>query len=295
MSPIELIKKAENSSALLFHKFILLKTKTKNELFCFYEGKDGPYYHPRIQNIVGNHHPITCANKKGVIEVHKIINNKYKNSKTSFFIDSDYDKKQNTQNLYETPCYSIENLYTSKKVLESILKNEFLLTEIDTEFDLIIKLFEENQKLFHDSILLFNSWYATAKNKANTKNVSTEINLNEKPPKEFIIVKIGAIKSNYDFDKILEKFPNSIEVTETEVNKTKIIFDNSEKAKIFRGKYEIEFMYQFLQFIIEDANVNKNILKKKTTFKVERAQIISQLSQYAETPNCLDEYLKEKK
>lgn len=292
MSPEKIARKKNNSPATAIHKFILLKKDFKNDLFCFYEGKDGPYYYNRIiHNYGNNHHPIICGNKKSVIRVYGHLSKTYPTYKTSFFIDSDFDKKLNKDNLYETPCYSIENFYTSEKVLKAILKNEFGLIETDEEFKSIIEIFNENRESFHSATTLLNSWYAAAKEKALTNGVSVNASLDEKPPKEFIIVKIGSINSSYNLNNILEKYPDSIKVTEEEVNQFVEKFDNSDKSKVFRGKYELDFMYKFLQFIIEDANVNKKYLKTKTKFNVDKSMILSQLSNYAETPQCLVEYL----
>lgn len=39
-----------------------------------------------------------------------------------------------TENLFETPCYSIENLYVQRECLMKILQSEFGLNEIDMTF-----------------------------------------------------------------------------------------------------------------------------------------------------------------
>ncbi|MGJ8760734.1 MAG: DUF4435 domain-containing protein [Polaribacter sp.] len=295
MNPTELSKKKKNSPAVAIQRFVLLKKEFNNDLFCFYEGKDGPYYYNRIINHFGdNHHPITCGNKKAVLKVYEYLKINYSNSNTSFFVDKDYDEQQNQSNLYETPCYSIENFYTSVKVLKAVLKNEFLLSETDKEYKDVIELFVQNKNDFHSSITLLNSWYAAAKQIAQAKGTSVNASLDEKPPKEFIIIKIGKIQSDYDFSKIIEKYPNSIEVTEAEVQTKMSEFNTKDKSQIFRGKYELDFMYNFLKFIIEDANNSKDLIKTKTSFNIDKARILSQLSQYAETPDCLVEYINSK-
>jgi len=45
-------------------------------------------------------------------------------------------------------------------------------------------------------------------------------------------------------------------------------------------------------YVIEDANKHNNILKKKTKFRFDPALILSQLSQYAETPDCLKVFME---
>jgi hypothetical protein len=292
MNPKELLERSRNSSTVAFHNFVLLHREFGTELFCFYEGKDSHYYFSKINQIYkDNHHPIVCGNKKSVIETYQKIIPKYDNLKTAFFIDRDFDEIINNEKLYCTPCYSIENLYCSEKVLSRILKNEFMLHEVDAEFKSIMTIFKQNQDEFHNSIKLFNAWYATAKEKAKINNTIVNVSLNDKFPKDFAIIKIGNIKSNYTLNDILTKYPDSIQITEDELNLKLDYFSENCCTCLFRGKYEIEFFHLFLKYLIEDANIKNVILKKKVKFSVDGAQILSQLSQYSETPECLIEYL----
>lgn len=292
MNPKELLERSRNSSTVAFHKFVLLHREFSTELFCFYEGKDTQYYFPKIDQIYNkNHHPIVCGNKKSVIETYQKIIPKYNNLKTAFFIDRDFDDEIEQEKLYCTPCYSIENLYCSEKVLSRILKNEFMLHEIDAEYKSIMNIFKQNQDDFHNSIKLFNAWYATAKEKAKKNNTIVNVSLNDKFPKDFAIIKIGNITSNYTLNDILEKYPESIQISEDELNEKLNYFNENCNTYVFRGKYEIEFFHLFLKYLIEDANVKNIILKKKVKFSIDNSQILSQLSQYSETPECLIQYL----
>ncbi|WP_299670137.1 DUF4435 domain-containing protein [uncultured Polaribacter sp.] len=293
MSPQDLIEKSRNSPVVSFHKFVLFHRRYRTDLFCFYEGKDSQYYFPRINDYFGeNHHPIICGNKKSVVSTFQTIEKKYPNFKTAFFIDKDFDENIHEDKIYNTPCYSIENLYCSEKVLKRVLKNEFMLKETDSEFEKIIDLFTKNQKEHHNVTSLFNIWYATAKGKAKLEKTIVNVSLNEKFPKDFATIKIGEFKSNYDLKLIKEKFPDAIDVNEKEIEQSLENFYTIPPEKKHRGKYEIEFFLKFLKYLIEDCNKNKKILKIKTKFKVEASLILTQLSQYSETPECLKKYIK---
>ena len=52
---------------------------------------------------------------------------------TMFFVDRDYDfsQKQIDEDLFVTPCYSIENLYVQRECFVNILQSEFGLNEIE--------------------------------------------------------------------------------------------------------------------------------------------------------------------
>lgn len=291
MQPKDLLIKAK-SPKVAFHKFVLLHREHHTDLFCFFEGTDSQYYFPRINNYGENHHPIVCGNKKSVLESYEYIKSKYSNYKTIFFVDSDFDEDISKKDLYITCSYSIENFYCTENVLSRILKNEFFLKVTDSEYKTIMDSFHQRQKEFHQATSLFNLWYFTAKRKAKALNQSTNVNLDDKFPKEFISFSFDSITHNYTLEDLRKKFPDAIEITEEELNIQRESFYSKQPTQRFRGKYEIEFVLKYLNFLIQDANVSKNILKKKTKFKIDSALILSQLSQYAETTNELSEFLK---
>ena len=120
---------------------------------------------------------------------------------------------------------------------------------------------------------------------------STCVSLSDKLPNDFVCIKIGAITSSYDLQKILDKFPDAIKVNEADINAEYDRLNCREIHQKVRGKYQFSFFYEFLRFIIDDANSRKSILKKKTKFNIDKANLYGQLSQYATTTECLTKYL----
>lgn len=283
-----------------YHKFQLLVRKNPTALFCFYEGKDAPYYYEKVKNYSKNNKPIKCGGKQKVIDIYCSLKKvkEYDKYKTAYFVDRDFDFsiKEKYPDIYETPCYSIENLYTSEEVLKNILENEFDLTEIDEEFTLIINIFKQRQKEFHEAVLLFNAWYACLKEIVNEGKIeSANVSLNDKFPRGFISVSLKKVSCYYDLDKINFTFPNAIKHEKEKLNKKIDFFKKSNKQKTFRGKYEIEFFANFLEFLVSDAIQNKKnrkYIKNGTSFRLDKSQILTLLSSYAETPECLIDYLK---
>ncbi|OQX96396.1 MAG: hypothetical protein B6I24_11510 [Bacteroidetes bacterium 4572_128] len=296
-------KKYKNSASVTFQKFSLLSVEFPNDLFCFYEGKDAPYYFPRIKNHFGsNNHPIICGNKSSVIRVHKLTNSKveYTKYKKAYFVDRDFDftiKSKYTPLIYETPCYSIENLYTSEIVLKNILKNEFNLSEIDDNFKKVVSIFQKRQNEFHDATLLFNAWYACLKELVNKGDFqSTNVSLDNKLPKGFITITIDSVAKKYDLNLIKSTFKNAIKCETKNLEEKIVFFQNGNKQELFRGKYEIDFFSTFLGFLITDAikkkKTERQFIKNGTKFRLDKSQSLTQLTSYAETPNCLIDYLK---
>lgn len=295
MNPTELLNLISNAPTVAFHKFVLLSKNRESDLFCFFEGKDSQYYSSRAKLITKRKcHPISCGNKKSVLATYDIFDahSSYKNHLKAFFIDSDFDPPINKNGVYETPCYSVENLYVNSDCISEILKNEFLLIETDSQYIALMELFENELNVFSRETLLFNAWYATLKKKKRLNGLkSTCVSLDDKLPKGFICLKIGTITSNYDLVKIKATFPKAIEVTEEEVNETIKELNSPLVSQKLRGKFQMWFLYTFLQFLIDDANNSKVILENKTKFNIDRANIYTQLSQYATTTNCLESYL----
>lgn len=295
MNPTELLELAKSTPTVAFHKFVLLSRGKTNDLFCFFEGKDCQYYSLRIKQIVKrNYHPISCGNKKTVLQTYNLFKNseEYKSHLKAFFIDRDFDESIADSNVFETPCYSVENFYVNEYTISEVLKNEFLLTEADKEFETILNLFKRENEIFNNETLLFNSWYSALKTKKRKESLkSTNVSLDEKLPKNFICIRIGEIKSQYDLNLIKSTFPEAIEVSDIEVNQEMEKLRCDDLNTMLRGKFQMWFLYNFLQFLIEDANSKNTILKAKTKYRADKPNLCSNLSQYAFTPDCLIEYL----
>jgi len=221
MTYLDDLKNSRNKPQVAYQEFALLVGKFPDNLFCFFEGKDNDYYVPRIKNVTNQYQFVICGNKKSVIYVHDLIKNRpeYRKYKTGFFIDRDFDnpRKQDSLPIFETPCYSIENLYVSVHVFKEILINQFLLSEGKDNQLLtqLLNLYCERQKEFHDAVLLFNAWYACLIEKKENESKPPNVNLDEKFPKGFISVTLKKVVSKYDLKKIKETFPNAANIDET--------------------------------------------------------------------------------
>lgn len=282
-----------------FRKFLLLYPECKGRPVCFVEGEDAKYYSIRIKQNCDNTTPvfIVCNGKKGVIEAIEKIKDlqKYQDLKLFAFVDSDFDDAINKPYIYETPCYSIENFYTSHVALSEILFHEFKLDPIDDmdDFSLCMKLYVARQQEFHDAISLLNAWIA-----CQTQNgaVSSQLNLknnDKKVMKNFIDIRLDQVTKNYEYDTIIDTFSHAEIIPLEEVLKMEGELMLDTPQKVYRGKYEIEFLRIFIEKLklefVKDLNLVSN--KKKVDLLLTPTNIISQLSQYADTPNCLIDYL----
>lgn len=302
MTYIEQLRQSKYKAQVAFQEFALSTRKFPSHLFCFFEGKDNAYYIPRIKQFVEKYHPIKCGGRDKVLAVYKMINNQseYERYKIAFFIDRDFNPpiEQVSPPIFETPCYSIENLYVSRDVFKDILTNEFHLSEVSdqTSFDACLSLYISRQAEFHYATTLFNAWYACLIEMRNTLGKQTGVNLDDKLPKGFVEISLQSITKNYDLEKIKETFPHATQISEELLNATITSFQNCDANKIFRGKYEMQFLLKFIQLLIQDSNSTQNILKAKANFafgdNIVNQQAINIFEGYAETPASLVAYLQ---
>lgn len=186
--------------------------------------------------------------------------------------------------IYETPCYSVENLYTSTSVFGEILKSEFGLYETDYDFERCVGTYTALQRDFHIQATLFNAWHACLVYIRNASNVQIGVNLGDSIPKEFVSISLEGISGNYDLFAIQAKYPNALKV-DNESLKSKISeMESQDKGKNFRGKFELDFMLKILNALIVDSNTAKSFISKPIKYNITNSQAISQFSQYAETP-----------
>lgn len=277
----------------------VLKKNHEDKVYCFFEGKDDyKYYGSRIKHYTDKQ-TITrnCNGKDNVLTLYAMIREQsdgFEDKDILFFIDNDFDIKriQNSE-IYVTPCYAIENFYVMDHTLIEFFKSEIGIEECSCyqkdrdDFEKALSFFKKERDKFIERTTLLNTWYSLQKN--SDKNIDlTEIK------------SINKIKENIDLETLKLMTPNYKEFSQKELDNEK---DRLLKNPIynFRGKYYKEFLYEILTQLITDSNLkvtdkNKKIFskKRKVNLSLGKDNIISILSQYAYTPECLKEYLRER-
>lgn len=299
MTVEDLIRAKEEASSVVYQSFVLLTGSNPSDLFCFFEGKDAPYYHFRIKsNFQGEVHYLICKGKKRVLKAKELIENhkEYNQYKTAFFIDKDFDvsMKNKFANLYETPCYSIENLYCTPQSVKEIIKCEFQFTEDEPEFKVILDLYEKLHVDFLNSMLFFNAWYSIQKRKQTETGIANNVSLENDLPKGFISISLEQINTVYDLEKIQNTFPNSHEITEDEVLEEIDELLKKDLCFFLRGKFVLSFLIDFIRLIVTDSSdkTKNKYITRKIKLNLDRSTVLSTLSPYAITPDCLDEFIR---
>jgi hypothetical protein len=302
MDRAEKLRGERDSYAVTLSNFILSSNKQPERLFCFFEGEDDKYYCVRIDQAIpnSNYASIPCKGKKNLLHIHDIVttNREYQNHWIAFFTDRDFDTEEkliDSPVLYYTPCYSIENLYVSLVVFQKILRTEFKISDTDEttqdNFAALSNLFQNMIDRFLDEIEDFMIWRLIQIQKvklSENQYSSLDINLDE-----LVLIGIETVEKKYKLDDLFAKCP--IEDKEWQEKIEWIRQQREHRWRIFRGKDQIEFLRKLLTKLKEDATSrNPQFFIKKIAVKLSLSKdnIISELSQYAITPDCLHEFLK---
>ncbi len=178
------------------------------------------------------------------------------------------------------------------------MTNEFHLSEVSDEalFETCLSLYVERQEEFHNAATLFNAWYACLIDIRQATRQETGGHLDTKLPKDYVSISLSAVNAHYDLEQIKTTFPNATEVKNERLEQKITDFQNSDRGKIFRGKYELHFLTTFIELLLQDAKTSKRFLSKKANFafgdKLSNEQALNVFQTYAETPPQLNEYLE---
>lgn len=267
--------------------------------FCFYEGEDGKYYDSRIRQKFGDK-IITYAvgNKKEVLKLLRKVRSSglYNSVCTMFFIDRDYDESRagSDEDLFETPCYSIENLYVQRECLLKILQSEFGLNEIMEDCKKCIQDFEAREAEFNQYILEFNALAYLRRKKSDS---NSNISLSSVKTSHMVKTSVMSVCKSDKYEQTLQQMREKLEFEEYELEQARSeLIDKGEFSLNFRGKNQLDFFVDFIKelkalnsrggyFSKNYTNIHINITKNR----------LSELSQYAITPQSLEDFLNNHK
>lgn len=289
-TPDEFLKTIKEVPTVPFHKFELLTSKYgENCLYCFVEGHDYPYYQIRIENISDKKcELIDSKGKKGVLATYKFLKDKpeYDKYKKLFFVDRDYDDNTNIDDkIYVTPGYSVENFYGTIDCYKKIIKGTYHIYEDNPKYNLCVELYNRLLNEFINATSCFCAWYRCTKCKVNH-----EVKLSESFPERYATFQSDSIvKSDYDLVSLNNDHPNVDDVTINEFEESIAYIDNN----IFniRGKYVMQFIEFIIQLLNKDSKTCKRYTDSKVDFELNRKTLIGRLSAYADSPNCLRNYI----
>lgn len=277
----------------VFIKFTKHSKFHENKVFCFYEGEDGKYYDQRIEPIFKEDFiPQRVGNKTEVLKLLDIFNSKkeYQGVCKMFFIDRDVDGSlsNSDSNLYETPCYSIENLYATESVFKKVLRSEFGIDITHEDYAKCVNDFQNRMKEFNYAMIEFNAFVRLRRKKTK----SHEFDFNKIKTSNLICITISETVVNPTYQESINKIKDglsNLDITEFEIEECKNnLCQEKDFFRVFRGKNQLDAFVTIIRFLkssTKKGNYFTQIIQKP---KIDiTGNRLSELSQYAETPDCL--------
>lgn len=283
-------KQALSVSTVAYMDFISKSKFHKDHIFCFFEGQDDSlYYIPKIN--FNKTQCIICKNKENVLEtLYKIRNESIYNKVTCmFFVDRDFTPSKPHIDLFETPCYSFENLYVNKTCYKNILKTHFHFNLGDKHFNKFLEMFINNFKKFNNFILEYNTIVYL-----NIKRVPQDrISIKIKTPKLLKITENDVIPQKEYFSQI-QHMKELLNITQDEFLKVKNQLNQRTNAYMFfRGKNQLDFLKQFLSSLknyYQKHYKNEHNLDFNITLNVD-TDMLNTLYSCAIIPNNLTSFI----
>ncbi len=292
---IEDMRQARESANSVFIKFTDNKEYFSTHAFCFFEGEDGKYYNSRIRSYFSSYFiPFAVGNKKEVLKLMNKIksDNLYDKISKMFFIDRDYDlsMKSADEDLYETPCYSIENLYACESCFQQIIQSEFGLNISDNDYTKCIKDFRLRFSEFNEGMIEFNSLVLFRRMKSNS---NSNFKFGSVKTNHLYVSKIDKIIKSEKYNKTISDIMNALSINNDDLEHCKQdLVTKGSYDVLFRGKNQLDFMISILNNLKELNNTTTYFESKLRCVKLNiTSNRLSELSQYAITPSCLTTFL----
>lgn len=292
---LENMRREREKEEAIYIQFANSRKNYKTHAFCFYEGEDGKYYNPRVELKFDKFISYKVGNKKEVLKLlDRIVSTDlYRDVCVMFFVDRDYDISRSgyREELYETPCYSIENLYVQRKCLRKILQSEFGLNESDNDYVKCMQDFEQRETEFNDEILEFNALaYLRRKKGYNYSFGSIKTS-------QMINIKVNKVSRLSKYDITTNKIKEDLKFNDSEIEEAKKeLKDKGDFILNFRGKNQLDFLVEFIRDLKWLNNVGGYFSKKRDGVHINiTVNRLSELSQYAITPQSLEIFLEKHK
>lgn len=293
------------SVAVKFLEFTRAVAKSPGKVICFFEGEDLKYFSVRLDVYLGDERwsPISCGGKKNVLSLREVIsgNDSYRESKRAFFVDADFFPEDSIglDLVYTTPGYSIENFYVTSRVMKRVLQAEFGVDEHGDEgeeFAAVVSAFEERLNEFCVEANDFHAWIYAYRvfERESSGYKPPPLNLNNLDVGVFIEVSLGKVEAAYDRGRICANFPGCASLLDHYLADAGVRFSALEHSFRLRGKYLVGFFRIFL-LALKDARVKGGspAFRRGSNVRLalSRQNFLSELSQYADTPECLVKFM----
>jgi hypothetical protein len=305
MSRIELLRGSRDSYAVRWRDFIRKCRAHPGALHCFFEGADAKYFGLRIELIAKSEFiEYRCGGKAGVLRLLELIaaSPSHAEQRVRFFVDRDFDPPEahpDDARLYVTDGYSIENHYVTSTALTRILKGEYGLDPLDDEDELVAVVERCTTSLngFVEEVRQLNAWVAAVRTEERAGVHVGRLNLGSRSVANFVAPSLEGNKRKYALEDLPELFGMAGPADETLAERLEAL-GQCDGLVAFRGKWMLEALRKYLDELQNDRRSKAPSYfarKGKAALQLSKENLVSELSQYADTPDSLRAFLEEAK
>ena len=306
MSRVDELRKAGSAYSVKFLEFTRIYSKDKISVTCIFEGEDEKYFSQRVTDGLAplNWNGLNAGGKKVVLDLFGAISThpEYEKSRYICFIDRDFEDwldNPNPDKIYITPCYSIENFYVSEDCFKRIISSEFKVTEFNEyreEFGKCLGFYRSSKSEFAINTSHFNYWVKAHRIMERDDKAPSSLNVRNVKIGDLVTIDFNGINASYDFEDPTSVFKDSLKVElcsgAMEEAQASLPIDKWESR--FRGKQVAEFIRILLMLLKTDRTSRTPSFfseKGSVRLSLSKDNLISELSQYADTPSCLIDFL----
>lgn len=275
----------------------------ENSLFII-EGKDDPkFYTSKFTAILGNKWSmVSVGGKSKVLEVRESIRNHpiYRGDSVFFLMDKDFDEKDPEQDIYITPCYSIENLYCTPETIRNLVISECGLSDYKASkrleiIDYIVREYIKLRSTYHNSrqLTAANSIFLYVRKKLQDRKVSLD---------KIVKIEVDIIQGKAHTKLIKKDKYHQIKQTEKNDFRKFVLADTQLKSiltnpgDLFRGKQEILLLKEFIRSLKDGGHLSKEVTQLfGHKIKLENHSLsehtLSAVAQYVPAPDCLIDFI----
>ena len=307
MERVNAMMDASKSYAVKFLEVTRIYNKNQDIYACIFEGEDEKYYAPRLSMYIGDGSwaGINSGGKKVTLELHQLLSShpEYRKFRFACFVDRDYEHWMTISDpgsLYVTATYSIENLYTSIIAIRLIISAEFGLSEFGecfADYEKCIKAYSKALDAFCECAQYFNYYAKAHRIMERDDKKSKKLNINNVKIADLACIDLHQVSINYDASRpeLLFKDGKDLVIEPDALCEARATLPRQEWERQFRGKQQLEFLRIYLTKLKADrCSENPAFFSNRGNVKLglSKENCISELSQYAETPPCLREFLE---
>ncbi len=299
---VERLRRARKTASVAYMEAVALEARFPTALKAVVEGRDLSYYIGRITSLAPELevHGLCCEGKQNVLYVYEklLSHEEYAESLFCFFIDRDYDNNLDVDpnRVYVTPCHSLENLYVSEATTLRLLSSEFSLSPVgDTQddFENLRDMFKHQVETFEQEMRYVAIWII-AQARRSAQDGSPLPNFGNVQLSDLAEITVESVAKCYVDSQLINTFQNASRITHGEFLSAESEIDAGSVLLEFRGKYVAEFFRTWLILLKRDRtsrNPTYFSARGRVNLSFGKQAFLSELSQYADTPPCLIEFM----